>query len=260
MTGGLTCIIPSHLTPKRQARVLAHHRAKLVFATRDLAATAAEKVVANIKAETPIAEMYERSGDFLPLAEIITASHVFTNEIKASGVQLILNGVQHEPYYIPPRRAGFNDLTDEGPLWRPDDNSDVFCFAWPSTRPLRPLCWITTSSSPTVRRDLLKDPARAYALAVIPPVVTDHSTVQALQACHQVNVLVRNPAWLQLSVDDKTRAALPTSNLIQDGMICVDGIVIIPRRSCRLISYIGIGEHKKDVPYPVQHRAPHALC
>ncbi|RUP34080.1 hypothetical protein BC936DRAFT_138545 [Jimgerdemannia flammicorona] len=71
MTGGLTCIIPSHLTPKRQARVLAHHRAKLVFATRDLAATAAEKVVANIKAETPIAEMYERSGDFLPLAGIM---------------------------------------------------------------------------------------------------------------------------------------------------------------------------------------------
>ncbi|RUS18637.1 oxidoreductase [Endogone sp. FLAS-F59071] len=78
------------------ARSLAKHGAKVIFSARDLAA--AEKVVAQIKAETPTAEVVYYKLDLSSLASV----KAFAEEVKASGVQisaLICNaGVMATPY------------------------------------------------------------------------------------------------------------------------------------------------------------------
>ncbi|RUP46063.1 hypothetical protein BC936DRAFT_147400 [Jimgerdemannia flammicorona] len=79
-------------------RVLAKHGAKIIFSARDLAA--GEKVVANIKAETPTAEITYYKLDLSSLASV----KAFADEVKASAVLLnglILNaGKQKISFYV----------------------------------------------------------------------------------------------------------------------------------------------------------------
>lgn len=63
-------------------RSLAKHGAKLVFSARNLAA--AEKVVAQIKAETPTADVVFYKLDLTSLASV----KAFAEEVKTSGVQI----------------------------------------------------------------------------------------------------------------------------------------------------------------------------
>ncbi|RUP51168.1 oxidoreductase, partial [Jimgerdemannia flammicorona] len=81
---------------EESVRVLAKHGAKIIFSARDLAA--AEKVVANIKAETPTAEIIYYKLDLSSLASVKT----FVDEVKTTGVPLnglILNaGIMAPPF------------------------------------------------------------------------------------------------------------------------------------------------------------------
>ncbi|RUS17914.1 oxidoreductase [Endogone sp. FLAS-F59071] len=63
-------------------RSLARHGAKIVFSARNLAA--AEKVVAQIKAETPTADVMYYKLDLSSLASV----KAFAEEVKASGIQI----------------------------------------------------------------------------------------------------------------------------------------------------------------------------
>ncbi|RUP47318.1 oxidoreductase, partial [Jimgerdemannia flammicorona] len=83
-------------TGEESVRVLVKHGAKIVFSARDL--TAAEKVVAKIKAEIPSAEITYYKLDLSSLVSV----KAFAEEVKTSGVQLnglILNaGTMATPF------------------------------------------------------------------------------------------------------------------------------------------------------------------